>query len=90
MSDLHAWALDEDREGNAILAESNGRVGGTIAGRGTYERSVPPWGPDGPGGADRTPTVIASHTGTEIATFDGAAFEHVDLPATLSAAVGTR
>ncbi|MEN3282267.1 MAG: hypothetical protein V7607_3407, partial [Solirubrobacteraceae bacterium] len=27
---------------------------------------------------------------TEIVTFDGAVFEHFDLPATLSAAVGTR
>jgi hypothetical protein len=27
---------------------------------------------------------------TEMVTFDGAVFEHFDLPATLSAAVGTR
>jgi hypothetical protein len=42
---LHAWACGDDPEGNAILAESNGRVGGTIAGRRTYERSVAFWGP---------------------------------------------
>lgn len=87
---LHAWTSGNDPEGNAILAESNGRVGGTITGRRTYERSVPFWGPDGPGDQDRTPTFIVSHTVTEIVTFDGAVFGHFDLPATLSAAVGAR
>jgi dihydrofolate reductase len=59
---LHAWASGDDPEGNAILKASNGRVGGTIAGRRTYERSVAFWGADGPGGTDRTPTFIVSHS----------------------------
>ena len=59
---LHAWMGGDDLVGDAILGESNGRVGGTIAGRRTYDRSVAYWGADGPGGADRTPTFIVSHT----------------------------
>lgn len=59
---LHAWAFGDDPEGNTILAENNGRVGATIAGRRTYDRSIADWRSDGPGGADRTPTFIVSHT----------------------------
>ncbi len=59
---LHKWAFGDDPEGNAILSETNGRVGVTIAGRRTYDRSIPFWGPDGPGGQDRTPTIIVSHS----------------------------
>jgi len=59
---LHAWALGDDPVGSAILDESNGRVGATIAGHRTYDRSVADWGANGPGGDDRTPTFIVSHT----------------------------
>ncbi len=59
---LHQWAFGEDELGNEILADSDRRVGGTIAGRRTYDLSVAWWGPDGPGGAARTPTFIVSHS----------------------------
>lgn len=58
---LHQWAHGDDERGNAILAESNDRVGATIAGRRTYDLSIPWWGADGPGGAARTPTFVVSH-----------------------------
>src|SRR6266699_4742526 len=59
---LHEWALGTDERGHDVLAESASTVGATIAGRRTYDLSVPWWGPDGPGGADRTPTFIVSHS----------------------------
>lgn len=37
-------------------------MGGTIAGRRTYDLSVPWWKADGPGGAARTPTFVVSHS----------------------------
>lgn len=58
---LHEWAHGQDPRGNEILAESNARVGATIAGRRTYDLSIPWWRADGPGGAARTPTFIVSH-----------------------------
>src|SRR6266487_7060319 len=59
---LHEWAFGADERGREVLAESVGNVGASIAGRRTYDLSVPWWGPDGPGGADRTPTFIVSHS----------------------------
>jgi len=59
---LHEWAFGTDERGRDVLAESASTVGATIAGRRTYDLSVPWWGPDGPGGADRTPTFIVSHS----------------------------
>ncbi len=58
---LHEWAFGADERGREVLAESERNVGATIAGRRTYDLSLPWWGPDGPGGAARTPTFIVSH-----------------------------
>jgi dihydrofolate reductase len=58
---LHEWAFGGDERGNELLAESTHRVGATIAGRRTYDLSIPWWGADGPGGTARTPTFIVSH-----------------------------
>ncbi len=52
---LHEWAFAADERGRDVLAESMRTVGASIAGRRTYDLSVPWWGPDGPGGAARTP-----------------------------------
>jgi dihydrofolate reductase len=68
---LHAWALGDDPEGSRIVRETNARVGGTIAGRRTYDRSLSAWGADGPGGADRTPTFVVSHTIPDDVPADG-------------------
>jgi dihydrofolate reductase len=60
---LHEWALGADDPRSAdVLAESASTVGATIAGRRTYDLSVPWWGPDGPGDEARTPTFIVSHS----------------------------
>ena len=58
---LHEWAFGADERGREVLAESERNVGASIAGRRTYDLSLPWWGPDGPGGAARTPTFIVSH-----------------------------
>jgi dihydrofolate reductase len=59
---VHEWAFGDDKRGREVLAESARKVGASIAGRRTYDLSVPWWGPDGPGGEARTPTFIVSHS----------------------------
>jgi dihydrofolate reductase len=90
---LHEWALGTDERGHDALAESASTVGATIAGRRTYDLSLPWWGPDGPGGTARTPTFIVSH-GTpghvpeeSVYTFVNSPIEALELA---SAAAGDR
>jgi dihydrofolate reductase len=60
---LHQWALGTgDPRSAEVLAESTRSVGATIAGRRTYDLSVPWWGPDGPSGSARTPLFVVSHS----------------------------
>jgi len=77
---LHQWALgtDDERSGE-VLAESLRSVGATIAGRRTYDLSVPWWGPDGPSGAARTPLFVVSHSEPEQVP-DGGVYTFVDSP----------
>jgi len=90
---LHEWALGTDERGHDVLAESASTVGATIAGRRTYDLSVPWWGPDGPGGEARTPTFIVSHgtpghvPGESVYTFVSSPVEALELA---SAAAGDR
>ncbi len=82
---LHEWAFGDDERGRDVLAESESKVGATIAGRRTYDLSVPWWGPDEPGGAARTPTFIVSHSTPgqvpegSVYTFAGSPIEAVEL-----------
>ncbi len=77
---LHQWALGTDDERSAeVLAESLSSVGATIAGRRTYDLSVPWWGPDGPSGAARTPLFVVSHSKPEHVP-DGGVYTFVDSP----------
>jgi len=77
---LHQWALGTgDPRSAEVLAESLRRVGATIAGRRTYDLSVPWWGPDGPGGEARTPTFIVSH-GTPGQVPEGSVYTFVNSP----------
>src|SRR5215471_16846589 len=62
---LHEWAFGADEVGREQEAESQSSVGASIAGRRTYDLSVPWWGADGPGGSLRTPTFIVSHSTPE-------------------------
>jgi dihydrofolate reductase len=76
---LHEWAFGADERGREILAESQRGVGASIAGRRTYDLSVPWWGADGPGGDLRTPTFIVSHSEPEHVPEDGV-YTFVDDP----------
>jgi len=76
---LHEWAFGDDERGRDVLAESVRNVGASIAGRRTYDLSVPWWGPDGPGGAARTPTFIVSH-GTPDQVPEGGVYTFVGSP----------
>ncbi len=58
---LHEWAFGDADAGREVHAESQDTVGASIAGRRTYDLSIPWWGANGPGFDARTPTVIVSH-----------------------------
>ena len=76
---LHEWAFGDDERGRDVLADSESKVGASIAGRRTYDLSVPWWGPDGPGGAARTPTFIVSH-GTPAQVPEGSVYAFANSP----------
>ncbi len=58
---LHEWAFGADERGRDVHADSQDTVGASIAGRRTYDLSIPWWGANGPGAEARTPTIIVSH-----------------------------
>lgn len=58
---LHEWAFGDTEAGRDVHADSQNTVGASIAGRRTYDLSIPSWGANGPGFDARTPTVIVSH-----------------------------
>ena len=59
---LHAWAFKSEDERNRKILEGGAALGAVIAGRRTYDDSVPWWGPDGPTGPARVPVFVVSHT----------------------------
>ena len=58
---LHEWAFGEDETGRRLLSEAIGSVGAVVAGRRTYDASLPWWGADGPTGPARLPVVVVTH-----------------------------
>ncbi len=59
---LHEWAFGDDERDRAILSDGIASIGAVIAGRRTYDDSVPWWGPDGPTGPARLPVFVVSHS----------------------------
>ncbi|HJQ14834.1 MAG TPA: dihydrofolate reductase family protein [Anaerolineales bacterium] len=59
---LHQWAFNSDDERNRKLLEGSAGLGAVVAGRRTYNDSVPWWGADGPTGSARIPVFVVSHT----------------------------
>jgi dihydrofolate reductase len=57
---LHAWLAGDERD-RAVLAGGAASLGAVIAGRRTYDQSIPWWGPDGPSGAARVPVFVVTH-----------------------------
>jgi dihydrofolate reductase len=58
---LHEWAMGGDERGRELLAGAVAALGAVIAGRRTYDLSVPWWGADGPTGAARRPVFVVTH-----------------------------
>ncbi|GAA3122258.1 dihydrofolate reductase family protein [Planomonospora alba] len=58
---LHAWAMGGDERGREILARGAAGIGAVIAGRRTYDTSLPWWGADGPTGPARLPLLVVTH-----------------------------
>ena len=55
------WAIGDDERGRKLLDDAVGQLGATIAGRTTYDTSLPWWGPDGPSGSARRPVFVVTH-----------------------------
>jgi dihydrofolate reductase len=58
---LHEWAFGENERNRELLAEAVDVLGAVIAGRRTYDLSVPWWGADGPSGPARVPVIVVTH-----------------------------
>ena len=59
---LVEWAFGDDERDRAVLTDGVDGLGAVIAGRSTYDTSVPWWGPDGPTGPARVPVFVLSHS----------------------------
>jgi dihydrofolate reductase len=57
---LTRWAMD-DAAGVELLGRWVGNLGASIAGRVTYDTSLPWWGPNGPSGEARRPLFVVTH-----------------------------
>jgi dihydrofolate reductase len=68
---LHEWAFAGDERDREILAGGAGALGAVIAGRRTYDGSVPWWGADGPSGPARVPVFVVTHEEPEDAPAGG-------------------
>lgn len=68
---LLEWGSNGNEVDHGILVESQASVGASIAGRRTYDLSIPWWQSDGPGGDLRTPTFIVSHGEPDEVPADG-------------------
>ena len=56
------WAIGGDDDRNrTFLEDAIATLGAVIAGRTTYDTSVPWWGVDGPSGAARRPVFVVTH-----------------------------
>jgi dihydrofolate reductase len=58
---LHEWAFGGDERNRRFLEDAIASLGAVIAGRVTYDDSVPSWGADGPSGPARRPLFVVTH-----------------------------
>ena len=80
---LHRWADGgrggADERNRALLGAERAAAGAMIAGRRTYDTSVPWWGADGPSGPARVPLIVVSHTVPDPTTIpEGGVYTFVD------------
>ena len=58
---LNEWAFGSDETNRQFMEGAVDRLGAVIAGRRTYDHSVPWWGADGPTGSARRPVFVLTH-----------------------------
>jgi dihydrofolate reductase len=58
---LHDWAMGGDDRGSELLAGAVATLGAVVAGRRTYDLSLPWWGAGGPTGPARRPVFVVTH-----------------------------
>lgn len=58
---LHEWAFGGDETNRQFLERAVEGLGAVIAGRRTYDHSLPWWGADGPSGPARRPVFVVTH-----------------------------
>jgi dihydrofolate reductase len=58
---LVEWAMGDDERSRKVLEEGVAEAGAVIAGRETYDTSMPWWGLDGPTGSARRPVFVVTH-----------------------------
>jgi dihydrofolate reductase len=68
---LVQWAFGEDERDRAILTDGIASIGAVIAGRRTYDDSLPWWGAGGPTGEARLPVFVVTHNVPDDAPADG-------------------
>lgn len=68
---LTEWAMGGDPASNELLAAAVSEVGAFIAGRRTYDTSLPWWGPNGPTGPARVPLFVVTHQAPADSPEDG-------------------
>ncbi|HEX5622270.1 MAG TPA: dihydrofolate reductase family protein [Solirubrobacteraceae bacterium] len=74
---LIEWAFAGDDRDRRILEDGVAGLGAVIAGRRTYDLSLPFWGPGGPAGEARVPVFVLSH-GTPETVPEGGVYTFVD------------
>jgi dihydrofolate reductase len=67
---LHDWAMG-DEANRELLGRGFVRLGAFVAGRRTYDHSVPFWGPDGPTGKARRQVFVVTHEAPAESPEDG-------------------
>jgi dihydrofolate reductase len=58
---LHEWTFGEDERNSKLLADAVAKLGAVIAGRNTYDSSVPWWGANGSTGSARRPVFVVTN-----------------------------
>jgi dihydrofolate reductase len=59
---LVEWAFEGDERDRRVIDDGVAGVGAVIAGRRTYDDSVPWWGANGPTGEARVPVFVVTHS----------------------------
>jgi dihydrofolate reductase len=68
---LPEWAFGEDERNSKLLADAVANLGAVIAGRITYDSSVPWWGANGPTGSARRPVFVVTNEAPNVSPEGG-------------------